>query len=263
MRGLLLLTLLLVLWGCSTTETSGVTGVGNPSQVSLLGKSGTIFGDTSFTSEGGRALTILSDSKRDYTISSITVHVEYFSWKVDGIDLPSELPEGLVKVGNSLFFEWLKEFDILNPEQSKVNVFLPNTGYQKMIFALSSQNGERETIHVRGTFINDKGEAVPFHLGLPFDMDIIFRKKGKPFYIDSDNGTAIEYIFAIDNWFTNVDLVTIFGIDLSQSEAVNLTAKDFWQNKDKSSLFQLRKNIKRSGVMKITTLHDTITYTQE
>lgn len=264
MRKFLLLTLLLALWSCSTTEHSGATGVGNPSQISLSGERGTVIGDTSFTQESTNStLHAISDSRREYTISSITVNVEYFCWKVNGVNLPADLPEGLIKVGNTLFYEWLQEFDILNPEQSKVDLNLPNTGYQKMIFALSSQNGERETIHVKGTFLNDKGEEIPFYFGLPFDMNITFRKKGKPFYLDSENGNAIDYIFAIDNWFKDVDILESFGIDLSKSTPVTLLAKDFWQNKDKKSLLQLRKNIKHSGVIKITALDGTSFYSQQ
>lgn len=251
MRIFLLLTLLLTFWSCSTTEHSGVTGVGNPSQVSLSGQSGSVVGDTSFTLEGSRSALTIADAKRFYTISSISVDVEYFSWEVDGKDLPENLHKGLIKVGNTLFFEWLSEFDLLNSDADNIDVYLPNTGYKKMTFALSSEEGKRETIHIKGTYTNDSDEKVPFHFGLPFDMDIVFRKKGPAFYLDPDSGNSIEYIFALDSWFQGVDILSLFDVDLTSSKPLTLLAKDFWQSSKKGDIQKIRKNIRTSGVMKI------------
>lgn len=245
-----LVLLSLLFFGCSNDDSAGVTGVGNPSEVSLLGKTGELKSTDEFAVEEGMTRagtpTIISDKKRQYTLESVEVLVDIFSWEIDTNTLVDEIHSDLTQMGTKLFYYGPEKFDILDTS-NRLPINLPTAGYKAMRFYITG-DGRKATITMKGTYKNDEGIDVPFTFFIPFTMEVRFRKKGSAYFWNTKSSNSLDFIFNLDNWFKGADVLNMFDVDAGSSEELVLTQHDF--NKNPKDVL-LHKNIRKSGLVHI------------
>lgn len=247
----LFITLLLLLSSCSTTDSAGATGVGNPSEVALIATTGDI------TSQGGfenssRALLrepkVLSDSQRDFTVESISLLVDKMSWQIDTASLAEEYDPKLSLEDEQLVYDEAITFDALNPNQTPISIDLPSAGYKKIRLFLNPLEEEKASITMKGHYTNDDNVEVPFSFEMPYTIELKFEKTGPHYYWDTESSVRIDIYLDLDKWFTGLDILDSLKVEGNSTTALTKSISDFTGS---SQLPHLRNNIRQSGVLSI------------
>lgn len=247
--------LLLSLWGCSTENTAGATGVGNPIEVSVRGVTDDVKTLGDFENEEPPARAIVStstvnDTKRTYLIDGLVLSIDKFSWKVDTATLSEPIHSSLDCDGEFIHLYGPLDFDLINDTNSLTSVYLPKAAYKMIVLDLNAKSRKREaTITLNGTYYNDNNEVVPFYFEFPFTIKLRFTQQGNPYFWDTSNAECMDIFLKLHNWFAEVDLLNTFDHDVTSTEKFVIKAGDFRTNKDVAR--QLVKNIRKSGALSI------------
>lgn len=249
---ILLAALFLFLSSCSDSESAGATGVGNPTEVAVLGVTDSVQSQGGFENVDSRTRSAvvteeIKDINRVFTLDSLTLIVDKFSWQIDTTSFSGDFHESLDLVGEELFYYGPVTFDILNNTSSITDIYLPTAGYKKIRMYLDSEEDKKATIIMSGTYQNASNVSVPFTFRMPFSFTIQFKQKGAPYYWDTSSENRVDFMLKLNEWFADQDILSLLSIDAESVDEAILEVDDFSKIKDN----KISNNIRKSGVLSI------------
>lgn len=244
MRYLLLLVILILTFsGCSTSDTAGATGVGNPTEVSLVASTGDVTGQGGFEIEARSStiLPVIKDTKRSFIVSSIEILVDTISWEIVPNTLDEEIDSNLNLVGKELMYYGPIVFDAVNSNSAGLEVNLPTAAYRLIRLYIGNKGTKETTITMSGAYENDLGKMVPFSFDMAYNMELRFRKPGKAYYWEQGSSVRLDFLLDLDDWFADVDVLGVLGVAGDSEKEL----------KTKLNVKSIKKRIRKSGVLSI------------